>query len=297
MIPVDSVSGQMFFSTVRIVATRRDGSQSVGTAFYFDVTLDDEGKTVATMLVTNKHVVDGAVAGEFVLHEAADSSGDTPAGRTATVRMPKDFERAWFRHPISDVDICMMPVFALTQTLQQNGRHLFYRAMRESYIPSKEALAKLRGIEDVTMIGYPAGIWDNVHNMPIARRGVTASHPALRFVGKPIGLADVASFKGSSGSPVLILNEGSFHQSGALVLGHRILLLGVMSALTEYTTRGELKITDIPTALDDAVITKIPMHLSIYVQSSELLVMTPMIRELVREKFRSTIGINVEMKA
>ncbi|MBX3210196.1 MAG: trypsin-like peptidase domain-containing protein [Labilithrix sp.] len=296
MIPVESASGQLFFSTVRIVATMADGTPSVGTAFYFNVLLDPEGTRACNLLVTNKHVINGAVSGEFVLHEASDASGDKPAGRTATVRVPKDFGAAWFRHPISDVDLCMLPVHSVKEVLNNNGRHLFSRAFKDTDIPSTAALAKLRGIEDVTMIGYPSGIWDSVHNMPIARRGVTAIHPSLRFMDKPIGIADIGSFQGSSGSPVMILNEGSYHEGTALVLGHRIMLLGVMFGLTQYTTPGEIKITNIPTTPGDGVTTRIPMHLSLYVHASELLVMKPMIEELVREGWRSSIRLDMEFK-
>ena len=48
-------------------------------------------------------------------------------------------------------------------------------------------------------------------------------------------MIDVACYPGSSGSPVLIFNEGSYNKKGAgLVVGDTSFLLGVLYAVTAY---------------------------------------------------------------
>jgi len=57
------------------------------------------------------------------------------------------------------------------------------------------------------MIGYPNGLWDHVNNLPLIRRGITASHPGVDYQiegqnGPGVTVIDMACFPDSSGSPV-----------------------------------------------------------------------------------------------
>lgn len=70
------------------------------------------------------------------------------------------------------------------------------------------------------MIGYPIGLWDDVNNLPLIRKGITSIHPAIDFRGRSIGVADLACFHGSSGSPILIANEGMYGTKTGASLGN-----------------------------------------------------------------------------
>ena len=74
------------------------------------------------------------------------------------------------------------------------------------------------------------GLADARNNYPIFRKGYTAAHPAVDFNEDGIGLVDMACFPGSSGSPIYILNEGSYRDKhGNSYLGSsRVMLLGVL---------------------------------------------------------------------
>src|SRR5205823_2852577 len=54
------------------------------------------------------------------------------------------------------------------------------------------------------MVGYPLGLADTQNNLPLLRRGFTASHLGIDFDGTPDVAVDVACFPGSSSSPVVI---------------------------------------------------------------------------------------------
>jgi len=72
------------------------------------------------------------------------------------------------------------------------------------------------------MVGYPVGIWDSANNMPVIRRGITATHPGKDYEGKSEFMIDAACFPGSSGSPVFLFNLGSYPQkAGGIVIGTR----------------------------------------------------------------------------
>lgn len=138
----------------------------------------------------------------------------------------------WYLHPSED-----LAFFPLNQLLgpivsSVSPFNFFFRSIDESLIPSAKQTETLSANEDVTMVGYPSGKYDSVNNYPIFRYGKTASHPAVDFEGKKRGMIDVPCLPGSSGSPVFVLNEGSYHEkTGAVVIGSRVLLLGVEVAM------------------------------------------------------------------
>jgi hypothetical protein len=89
----------------------------------------------------------------------------------------------------------------------------------------------LSSVEEVIMIGYPDGLWDDINNKPIIRRGITATHPFRDYKGLKEFMVDMACFPGSSGSPVFILSEGVFgNKHGAVFEGFRLKLLGILRA-------------------------------------------------------------------
>ena len=90
------------------------------------------------------------------------------------------------------------------------GKRPFYINLSQGVIGSPEALSSLAPIEDITMIGYPNGLWDEVNNLPIVRRGITATSANGKYQGKTEFLIDAACFPGSSGSPVFVYNNGSY---------------------------------------------------------------------------------------
>ena len=124
------------------------------------------------------------------------------------------------------------------------------------------------------MVGYPIGLSDTVNNFPIIRKGVTASHPYLDFKGKPHGVADIATFPGSSGSPIIIHNENSYGiGDGLRVIGSRTLLIGILFAGPQYKADGTLEIREIPTAKLAVPVMPLFTHLGFYVKAKELKVL------------------------
>jgi hypothetical protein len=140
-----------------------------------------------------------------------------------------------------------------------------------SLIPTEEELAALTAIEDVIMIGYPNGLWDEKNNMPIVRRGITATHPNLDYNGSKEFMINAACFPGSSGSPVLLFNFGSYStKSTEIVIGARIKLLGILYAGPQHTATGEIEIVNVPTQQKAIAFSRIPNNLGLVIKSSRL---------------------------
>ena len=279
MLSVQSAFSKLLFSTVRIECQLRDGRASTGTAFFFNCKIDEQRHL--PLLVTNKHVVSGAQLAQFHLHESlTDSSGQISPSSTSFPVTLSDFEKAWFKHPDPAIDLCVMPFEPLRQQAQAQGKSIFNCPLDDSLIPTQQILDGLSALEDVVMAGYPIGLWDSTNNLPILRRGATASHPATNFQGSEQGVVDMACFPGSSGSPILILNEGGFATSQGFSVGTRIHFLGVLFAGPVHRADGKIEIIDIPTHAVPVPVTTIPIHLGYYVKASALsnLKQTPALR-------------------
>jgi len=265
-----SITEQLLFTTVRIIAEEESGSERVGTGFFFDATVDQT--RILPLIVTNKHVVQNARTGRFQLHEADDSRPQPrPLGRSFEIQL-SNFESYWVGHPDTSVDLCAMPFEPIRVQAEASGRHIFRRAFEESLIWPESKLAELNAVEDILMVGYPIGLWDETNNLPLIRRGVTASHPAVDFNGRPEFVIDAACFPGSSGSPVVLANIGSYYaKSGALFVGTRFALLGILYAGPQMMAQGEIAVKPIPTKVMPIAQTPLMIHLGYVIKAREIL--------------------------
>ena len=255
----ECLSEQLLFNTVRLTAS--NGSCGTGSYFNFQA----NGKTFPT-IITNKHVINNNPDEEmtFFVH-LVEEGGSTEESYRVT------YKAQWIFHPTHDLAFCFAaPVFNAVK--QITGKDVFYIGNDMSIIATEEKLRDVRAVEELTMVGYPVGLWDEVNNLPIFRHGYTASHPAYDFNSPGIGLVDMACFPGSSGSPVYILNEGSFQDKhGNMNIGiSRLIFLGILYAGPEYTAAGKLQMRDVPTKMMVESQTNIMTNLGYYIRAHEL---------------------------
>jgi len=271
MILPRSISENLMYSTVRIVSTQEDGQRSLGTGFFFDFLVDE--KTYIPTVITCKHVVERGVRGEFLVHEGEEKGGTIAPSRTSIPILMDDFFQHWIYHPSPDVDLCAMPLRPLEVLVENQGKHLYKTALDETLIWPDDKLMELTALEEVVMVGYPIGLWDSANNFPLIRRGVTASHPAIDFDGKSFTVVDIACFPGSSGSPVLIVNEGTYYSKPlSVTVGNRAILLGVLFGGPQWTAEGQIVIKPIPTMQPNFVsVTPVMIHLGYIVKAKEIL--------------------------
>lgn len=136
-------------------------------------------------------------------------------------------------------------------------------------------------LEHLTIIGYPDGLWDESNNLPLVRKGITASSLHYDFNGTPCFVMDAAIFGGSSGSPVFVYNEGHFTNAKGLVLGTRVKLVGINRAVYLHPVTGEItEITQDNTALGKTAV-NMPNGLGIAVHARKLLDFKTLLNERI----------------
>lgn len=219
------LTDNLVFTTVRIEATVGAGI-STGTAFLY---LHRHNGQDVPLLVTNKHVVAGSTVAHLFFHTA---DGDGAALGKGFRLQVTEFDKFWTGHPKSEIDVAVAPLNPLLEAISQAGATPFLRWADPSMLPSDEQLATLSVLEEVVFVGYPNGIWDTANFLPIVRHGRTATLPHVQFQGLPQFIIDASVFPGSSGSPVFLHNNGSYSDGkGGLVIGSRLLLLGLISSV------------------------------------------------------------------
>jgi V8-like Glu-specific endopeptidase len=282
MITPSTISEHTLFSTVRIEVELKAGGFGTGTGFFFRLQVDQEH--FLPMIITNKHVITGAKSGKFFIHMAQVKDGKTvPSGEFFGVNFD-DFEGGWINHPNSDIDLCAMLFGQLQQQIKSQNINTFIAYFNENLIWGDERLSSLNAIEEVVMIGYPIGLWDKFNNLPIIRRGITASHPAINFQGRSEGVIDIAVFPGSSGSPVLLLNESGVYldkNKGSVITGSRAVFLGVLYAGPTWTSEGEVVIKEIPTSKQALAQIPVMINLGYMIKAKEVLILAQYIKEMV----------------
>jgi Trypsin-like peptidase domain len=264
-----TLAEQLMHTTVRLECQLASGGTSTGTGFFFTFQVND--KQEIPVIITNKHVINGSTKGMFVLTKATPSN--EPIIGTYEKIVFDNFESHWIKHPDPDVDLAVFPIAPLLRQTEKNNMLFFSAPLVESFIPSAEQLKGLSGLEDITMVGYPNGIWDEKNNLPIIRKGVTATSPKYDYNGLPLFVIDCACFPGSSGSPVLIFNQNGYTDArgNTYVGSSRIILLGALFAGPQHIAEGEIKTINLPLAQVPISLSKIPNNLGFVVKSQKIM--------------------------
>jgi hypothetical protein len=273
------ITSQLLYNTFRLDCLRSDGSGAVGTAFLFRLRLN-AGSSIP-VLVTNKHVVEGARSCTIRMCAKAPDGSAIP-GQTHDIILD-NFEDRWIIHPDQEVDLCVMPMQEVWNASDALGVSVLSISIGEEQIPTEEEWNDLTPAESVTMLGYPSALWDQQNNFPLIRQGITATPPYVNYEGRREFMVDLACFPGSSGSPIFAYSAGGTYisRSRGAVIGVRMKLLGILYAGPIYTVEGQIEVRKVPTKKELVPLSRIPMHLGYAIRSVVLADFAPILQRHV----------------
>ncbi len=260
---------QLNYSTVRIIAK---GNRGISTGTGFIIKFAEQfidGKYInAPAIVTNKHVVEGAEEIAFRLH-ASNLTGERVKGfYEATLPLS-----SFIMHPNPNVDLCAVPIAEIFVRSKMDRVKPYYYGIRMKQIPNRDKLTSFCPSDEIIVVGYPNGIWDEENNLPVFRKGILATAPSVNYGGEGNFLIDCAIYPGSSGSPVFtvkhLFNRETFQPFVSIEL------LGVVYATYNHSAQGEIAIQNIPTNTN----TQIPNHLGLVLNTSNLHELNEVIKE------------------
>jgi hypothetical protein len=228
-----------------------------GTGFFFGFNLP---KGFFPVIVTNYHVIKDCNWG-FLTFTNADSSGNPIYGK-AIIDTLYDFKHSWLRHPDTSVDLAVLPIGPILNTHAKRKEKILFIPFVENIIPNDSINKSLHAIEDIYMIGYPFGKRDEINNIPIVRKGITATPAFLNYENNKEFLVDIPVYSGSSGSPILIYSNEYNDKRGGLHVGNRIILLGINYATFLRNYEGKIipKITYDLDESNSTINTQIPYN-------------------------------------
>lgn len=197
---------------------------TVGSGFFYTA-----GGT--TYYITNRHLVIQEVAGyrpsRISLAVHTDALNVRSNKEVFVDLYDASGHPAWREHSTltSAVDVVAIPL-----TPDHLHGCVIVPLSRKNHVPDDVVLNMG---QDLMVLGFPKGLGDQLHNLPIARNASLASAYPVPFNGKPLVLVDARLHAGTSGSPVLTksmnlaqLTDGSM----ALSAGSAVYLVGIHSA-------------------------------------------------------------------
>jgi hypothetical protein len=255
--PVPSIEANIVRCTAPIWGHDLTGTAvNTGTGFFYSVAVGASACRV--FLVTNRHVVaaNHSISFQLTVAPRVDLVGDDLQPLDRSERRVSKRIRGYggdfgFAHPDPAVDLFAIEVTDTFVAIEREGLQPRVRPVNRHFLPDVGRRKLIRDIEQVIVIGYPKGLFDEHNNLPIARMGATASHPLVRSQNRPDFMVDAAVFQGSSGSPVFIYETPMFlGDDGAYTPGTRVTLIGVLWGVVTPEERGELRPKAIPSRLD-----------------------------------------------
>lgn len=248
-----------------------------GTGFFYG--FFKNGNQSVTCIVTNRHVVAGMTKLEMKWTRGTVLAGPD-YGNIVDVRLDLQETQRVLLHPDPNVDLAIIMVSDLLNKYQAESTPIYAVSADENLITSSDDLKKFQPLEDILVVGFPDGISDTANNIPIFRRGVTATPVYMKFNGKKQFMIDAAIYHGSSGSPVFLYNVGAWIGENNLTqLGTRVALLGVVWGVIESATEGYIRVVPAPTQFTNKIFSNVPHNLGACVPSYCILDFEP---EMVR---------------
>jgi hypothetical protein len=232
-----SIMDQLLHATLHIESRGPEGLR-LGTGLIFTFLA-----TVPCLVATRELLADASSC-------RLTFAGVTPAGgpdlqNHVSIEV-NDLKDGVIVHPSADVDLSILPLAPLLHKMQDAGKFPFFRAAAPALIPMPEQLEVLSAFQDVFILGYPGKLWDDVNNLPLVMRSVTASPASLNFKGKQEFLINTRAFSGGLGSPVF-----AYHQSGQSSQPEDhgsdwIYLVGILTGEALRTAAGGIGVGTIP---------------------------------------------------
>jgi hypothetical protein len=264
---------QASFLTMRIRAHYPNNKTGSGTGFIFRFPADEN---TIFGLITNKHVVVGAERIEFRFTRVGDDGNPNHAAQHSVHFNAAQYPLLAF-HPNPEVDLCLIGLGPAIQAVADSGNQAYVKGFGLDQIATAENRRLMKAVENILMIGYPNGLADETHNVPIIRRGITASPVFLDHNGRPEFVIDAPCFPGSSGSPIIRYDHGCYIQAGEAKFGTRAELLGVLYAGPFLSANGTFEARHIPTQSVTADDIKIMINLGYCIRAEEILGFKPIL--------------------
>ncbi|CAA0183720.1 MULTISPECIES: hypothetical protein [Acinetobacter] len=226
---LEKISERIFFSTIKMNLVTKEETNVIATGFFVSKSINKDEFVIC--LVASKELIDNSIAASLVFHEAIDQVNlDVNEKEKIHIRIGEsDWKDMWFSSDKTN-DFVIAPIMPIVNFIEgQLDKFCFLQPIDLTSISKGEQLKDISLSEDILFLTYPNEIIQEDEYMPVLGRAKLATALFKDFNGNPEFLIQSPDTSNTSGSPVFILNEGSFMTKNGQVLGNRFLFLGIMN--------------------------------------------------------------------
>lgn len=138
-----SHSEKLLYTTVIISSNYENSQSGVGTGSLFSRKYGRDKNL--PLVITNKHVVNGSVTSEFILHVANGiGASRAPSGKYAAVEIGPYSD--WFGHPNDNIDLSGNPINPTLHQAAQSGDPIFSTNIGDDIIPFIDDIQDLNAV-------------------------------------------------------------------------------------------------------------------------------------------------------
>jgi hypothetical protein len=215
-------------AVARVTTLAADRILTNATGFFFE-------RDSTLFLITCRHVVLEEASEhrperiEIELHVDERNLGDTVQ---FSIPLYRDGKSVW-REGLDSAGA--IDVVAIRLERAALPKRMLARAFRPENLYRSLDLAEMGA--PVLIVGFPLGVHDTLHRLPVARQSVIASAFGIRFQGKGCFLTDARLHRGTSGAPVVARKTPLEKPGGNGRSEFPWMLLGVHSARLDVANR------------------------------------------------------------
>ena len=199
------------------------GENGTGLFFVFET---DKGQV--PVIVTNRHVIRSAVSITLFFLEADNNDVINYAKQQKITFRTADLPM--FYHPDENIDLAIIPINPILAYLAKQKINISFHPLGEAFIP-KDSIANMTNpMEELFMLSHPAALQNELNGRPLLSKGITATPLFLDHNNRKEFLADLTSYDGSAGAPVILYQANNLTRYDERMSGHRIILAGIYTA-------------------------------------------------------------------
>ncbi len=204
-----------FHGISTLLLTGFQGKQIQGTGFFYDELAPEDPNTKgfywreveATWIVTNRHVLLPKVEGNEIIPDTITFYIRKVVGQgivwEPVILDVTEIKKRLKLHTDSEVDVAILRVDDLLRERMKPGNiYMTSSSVSEEDLPENKNISA-EVADDVVIIGYPKGFYDEKNFFPIVKSGIIATRWGMNFNDMPVFLIDAKLFPGSSGSIVI----------------------------------------------------------------------------------------------
>ena len=175
----NSLLERILYSTVNLHLLDNDSNPNgTGTGFFVSAPVGKNGLSVV-LLISNKHVFKDSPMFRINFHTRKKGILEPDLSRIFP-HLTLGYETAYSEHPNPNIDLACINI---SNILDKYKDEIYYQTIDQS-IFSDLSDSFLDVANRIIFVGYPEGLFDPIHNLPLVRTGIIASHPKIDFEGE-----------------------------------------------------------------------------------------------------------------